>query len=151
MWESGLKTGGRYAIFWVLEVKRSKTLQKLNIQDCFCLHSWFHSFMTFLAQKLIYAINKQFWARSSIKPNYFRSSCEIITYMRTYFRTETQDIAQNLIDDLFLNWLSEKKWQKYGGTELFSEKTEAMHAELNKRAEAAISSYSSVVDFWYYI
>ena len=69
MWESGLKTGGRYAIFWVLEVKRSKTLQKLNIQDCFCLHSWFHSFMTFLAQKLIYAINKQFWARSSIKFN----------------------------------------------------------------------------------
>ena len=40
-----------------------------------------------------------------------------------------------------------KKCKKYGVTELFSEKTEAMHAELNKRAEAATSSYSSVVDF----
>ena len=31
-----------HAIFWVLEVKRSKILQKLNKWDCFCLHSWFH-------------------------------------------------------------------------------------------------------------
>ena len=29
-------------IFLVLEVKRSKILQKLNKRDCFCLHSWFH-------------------------------------------------------------------------------------------------------------
>ena len=68
--------------------------------------------------------------------------------MRTYFRTETQDVAQNLIDDFFLTLtVRKKKCKKYGGTELFSEKTEAMHAELNKRAEAATSSYSSVVDF----
>ena len=39
--KSGFKTGGHHAIFQVLEVKRSKTLQKLSIQDCFCLHSWF--------------------------------------------------------------------------------------------------------------
>ena len=39
----------------------------------------------------------------------------------------------------------------YGGTELFSEKTEAMHTELNEIAEAATSSYSATVDFWYYI
>ena len=69
LWKSVLKTVGRHSIFWVLEVKRSKTLQKLNIRDYFCLHSWFHFFMTFLAQKLIYAINKQFWGRSSIKFN----------------------------------------------------------------------------------
>ena len=37
-----LKTGGHYAIFGVLGVKRSKILQKLNKRDCFCLHSWFH-------------------------------------------------------------------------------------------------------------
>ena len=53
----GFKNWSCYAIFLVLEVKRSKTLQKLNIGDCFCLHSWFHFFMTFLAQKLIYTIN----------------------------------------------------------------------------------------------
>ena len=31
-------------------------------------------------------------------------------------------------------------WKKYGGTELISEKTEALYAELKKRAEAATSS-----------
>ena len=44
--------------------------------------------------------------------------------------------------------LSEKK---YRGTELLSEKTEAWHAELNKRAEAATSSYSAAVGFLQYI
>ena len=34
---------------------------------------------------------------------------------------------------------------------LFSKKTEALHAKLNKRAEAATSSYFLAVDFWYYI
>ena len=41
--------------------------------------------------------------------------------------------------------------KKYGGTELLSEKTEALHAELNKRAEATTSSYSADVDFLQYI
>ena len=40
--KSGLKTGCHHANFWVLEVKRSKKLQKLNKRDCFCLWSWFH-------------------------------------------------------------------------------------------------------------
>ena len=40
--KSGLKTRGHLAIFWVLEVKRWKILQKLNKRDCFCLHSWLH-------------------------------------------------------------------------------------------------------------
>ena len=39
---SGLKTGGHHAVFSVLEVKRSNISQKLNKQDCFCLHSWLH-------------------------------------------------------------------------------------------------------------
>ena len=39
MEKSGLKTGGHHAI---LEVKRSKILQKLSKRDCFCLHSWFY-------------------------------------------------------------------------------------------------------------
>ena len=33
----------------------------------------------------------------------------------------------------------------------FLKKTEALHAELNKRAEAATSSYSAEVDFLQYI
>ena len=37
--------------------------------------------------------------------------------------------------------------KKYEGTWLFSEKTEALHAELHERAEIAISSYSEAVDF----
>ena len=44
-----------------------------------------------------------------------------------------------------------KKVKKNGSTELFSYITEAMHAELNERAEAVLSSYSAAVDFWYYI
>ena len=43
------------------------------------------------------------------------------------------------------------EWKKYGGTGLLSEKTEALHAELYKRAEAATSSYSAEVDFLQYI
>ena len=39
------------------------------------------------------------------------------------------------------------KWKKCRGTGLFSEKTEAFHAELNERAVAAASSYSAAVDF----
>ena len=35
----------------------------------------------------------------------------------------------------------------YGGTGLISEKTEALYAELNERAEAATSSYSATGDF----
>ena len=34
-----------------------------------------------------------------------------------------------------------------GGTELFSEKTEAVHSELNERAKAATSSYYAAVSF----
>ena len=44
--------------------------------------------------------------------------------------------------------LSEKK---YGGMGLLSEKPEALHAELNKGAEVATSSYSAEVDFLQYI
>ena len=33
----------------------------------------------------------------------------------------------------------------------FLKNTEAMHAELNEKAEAATRSYSAAVDFWYYI
>ena len=41
--------------------------------------------------------------------------------------------------------------KKYGGTGLISEKMEALYTELNKRAEAATSSYSATGDFWQYI
>ena len=42
--------------------------------------------------------------------------------------------------------------KKYEGTErVLSEKTEALNAELHKKAEAAIISYSAEVDFLQYI
>ena len=41
--------------------------------------------------------------------------------------------------------------KKYRGTGLLSEKADALHEELNERAEAAISSYSAEVDFLQYI
>ena len=48
--------------------------------------------------------------------------------------------------------LSEKKiWGVWGGTGLLSEKTKALNAELNQRAEVATSSYSAEVDFLQYI
>ena len=40
--------------------------------------------------------------------------------------------------------------KKHGGKGLISEKTEALHVELNKRAEAATSSYSALGDFSQY-
>ena len=40
------------------------------------------------------------------------------------------------------------KRKKYEDTGLLSVKTEALHAELNERAEAATSSYSAEVDFY---
>ena len=43
------------------------------------------------------------------------------------------------------------KWKKYGGTGLISKKTEALYAELNKRVQAATSSYSAAYDFLQYI
>ena len=78
--------------------------------------------------------------------------------MYTYFKTET-DAAQNLIDNCFSNLGCQKtfhrkdfKWKKYGGYWVsFWKKTEALHAELNEKAEAATSSYSAEVDFLQYI
>ena len=77
--------------------------------------------------------------------------------MSTYFRAET-DVAQNLIDDFFSNFdcqktLSQEGFQVkkilgYGA--IFWKKTEALHAEFNKRVEAATSSYSPAVDIILY-
>ena len=35
-------------MFTVLEIRRSKTLQKLKKRDCFCFYSWFHFLWRFL-------------------------------------------------------------------------------------------------------
>ena len=40
--------------------------------------------------------------------------------------------------------------KKYGGTELVSEKKEALFAELNERVEAATSTYSATGEFLQY-
>ena len=73
--------------------------------------------------------------------------------MCTYFKTET-DVAQNLIDYFFLTLTVRRpfhrkdfKWRGNGSMELLSEETEALHAELSKRAEAATSIYSTAADF----
>ena len=51
-----LKKGSHHAIFWVLEVKRSKILQKLNKRD-FLFTFLVSFFMSLFAQKLIYTID----------------------------------------------------------------------------------------------
>ena len=77
--------------------------------------------------------------------------------MCTYLKAET-DVAQNMIDYFFLTLTVRRpfhrknfKWRGYGSMGLRSEETEALHAELNERAEAATSSYSAAVDFLQYI
>ena len=77
--------------------------------------------------------------------------------MCMYFKTET-DIAQNLIDYFFLTLTVRRsfhrknfKWRGYGSTGLHSEETEALHAELNERAEAATSIYYAVIVQYIYL
>ena len=73
--------------------------------------------------------------------------------MCTHFKTKT-NIAQNLIDEFLTLTVREPfhtndfKSKKYGGTGSISEITEALYAELNKRAETATSSYSVSAIFY---
>ena len=114
--------------------------------------------MAFLAQKLTYTINIRFnfVFRSSFKQDHLLNLIILGVYTKvcTHFKTET-DVSQNLIDDFFLFFsirriLSGGKYG-YGGTGLVSEKTEALYAELNKRAAAATSRYSQTGDFLQHI
>ena len=74
------------------------------------------------------------------------------------FKIKT-DIAQNLINDFFFYfWLSEDlsigkmlREKEYGGYGVNFWKDEALYAELNERAEAAIISYSATGDFLQYL
>ena len=77
--------------------------------------------------------------------------------MCTYFKTET-DVAEKLVDDFFLTLTvsgafhkKDFNWKNYWGTGSISEKTEALYAELNKRAAAATNSYSVTDKFLQYI
>ena len=78
--------------------------------------------------------------------------------MCTYFKTET-DVAQNLIDDFFQTLTVRGPFQKkkkkkkggYGINFLKKKKKKALYAELNKRVEAATSSYSATGEFLQYI
>ena len=56
MLKSGQKTKGHQAIFWVLEVKKSKIFKKFN-KRLFLFTFLVSFFEAFLAQKLIYTIN----------------------------------------------------------------------------------------------
>ena len=80
-----------------------------------------------------------------------------MTKMCTNFKTET-DVAQNLIEDFFSSFHCQRPFHKkdfkgknIGGMGLLSEEMEVLCAELNKRAEAATSSYSAAGDFLQYI
>ena len=74
-----------------------------------------------------------------------------MTQICMYFKTKF-DVAQNLINKFFFQlWLSEDfsigkifSEKTYGGMGLISEKTEALYAELNERAEAATNNFSSI-------
>ena len=66
-----------------------------------------------------------------------------MTLMCMYLKTET-DETQNLLDEFFSNFDCQK-------TLPWTLKTEALHAEFNKRAEAATSKYSAEVDFLQYV
>ena len=67
--------------------------------------------------------------------------------MCTCFRTETEDVAQNLINYLFSNLdCKKKKWKKYGVQSYFPKKMEAMHAELSEKVEVATTCYSVICD-----
>ena len=98
-----------------------------------------------------------FWTRSFIRHNYFKFVWK-------------DDLNVHIFQNR--NWCSPKsdrwfffltltvrgpfhrkdfKWKKYGGTGLISEKTEALYAELNERAEAPTGSYSATCDFLPYI
>ena len=77
--------------------------------------------------------------------------------MCIYFKAET-DVAQNLINYFFLTLTIRRpflrkdfKWRGYGSMGLLSEETEALITELNKRVEAATSSYSVAANFLQYI
>ena len=115
--------------------------------------------MAFLAQKLTYTINIRFnfVFRSSFKQDHLLNLIILGVYAKvcTHFKTET-DVSQNLIDDFFLFFFSVRRILSggkygYGGTGLISEKTEALYAELNKRAAAATSRYSQTGDFLQHI
>ena len=100
-------------------------------------------FFTFLAQVLTYTIN--IWFNLFVLGSCFK-----------------QDDKLNLITwgvykkrwPKFVHWWRFQrkglKWKKYRGTGLISEKTEALYAELNERAETATSRYSATDDFLQY-
>ena len=74
-----------------------------------------------------------------------------------FFKREI-DVAQNLMVNFFQTLTVRGhfhrkyfRWKKYGGAGLRPEKTEALYAELNKRAEAATNSYSATGNFLQYI
>ena len=128
--------------WYFLEVKRSKTLQKLNKKDCF-FNILGLIFMAFLAQKLIYTVT--IYLTSCLdhflnKVIYFSSLCAHDLNMHVFQNRNWEPFHRK-----------EFKWKKYGCTGLVSEKTDALYAELNEKVEAATSSCSATGEFLHYI
>ena len=150
MWKSGLRTVGHHAIFWVLQIKRSKMLQKHT--RLFLFTFLVSSFMVLLAQKLIYTINIWF----NFAPGLFLEQDHPLNLiiLGVYFKRLPKcarilkHVAQICLINFFLTltvrrsfYRKDFKWTKIWGMGLLSEKKEALHAELNERAEAATSSF----------
>ena len=112
--------------------------------------------MAFLMQNLIYTINKWF----NFVPDSFFDQDHLlkIIILGVYAKiSKCAWISEWKPDRWFFLTLNVGrpfhrkyvKWKECGVTGLFSEKkSAALHAELNKKAEAATSIYSTEVDFY---
>ena len=149
------------AIFSVLEVKRSKILQKLNKRDCpfIFLVSFF---MAFLAQKLIYTINIwfNFVFGSFFEQDHLLNLITLRVYAKRWperARISKQKLMQPKIW-LMICFLTltvrrpfcrkDFKWKKYEGTGFISAKKEGFYTELNERVEAVTRIYSETGNFY---
>ena len=121
---------------------------------------WFHGVSrtkTNLEKKYIIQLWLIFWTRSSIKLNYFWSLCKKKKdgLNKHVFRNKKwcSTKSDRWFFFLFLTvrgtfHRKDFRWKNIRGTGLISEKTEALYAKLNKRAEAATSSYSVTGNFY---
>ena len=99
-----------------------------------------------------------FLTRSSIKPNYFQNFIRKEDLNVQKIQNKNWYIPKSDQWFFFYFWLSEDlsiwkmlREKEYGGYGVNFWKDEALYAELNERAEAAIISYSATGDFLQYL
>ena len=141
--------------------QKIKNITKTEHTRLFLLTFFVSFFMAFLEQKLIYAINIGF---NFVPGSFFEQDHLLDLIILIVSRKEWPKCARisgqrpmqpKIWMMIFFLALTvgrqfhrkDFRWKKYGGTRLLSEKTEALHAELNERAEAATNSYFAAVGF----